>query len=124
MASITKLKLGIKKGSTHSVATVSYRICFTHCEATDKSTYIESIRLMGDDAWPNPDDNLTKMYSRCVQASSNCLNRKVVRKIKNSILNEDDTFWNRQDEIFARVTLTPFKPSKASATSNIVNSYF
>lgn len=119
MATISKLKLSIEKGRSKSTVTISYDICFSKYEVMDKSTFIERISLKGDDASPNPDDHLLTIHSNCMQASKKCLPRKIVKKVSNKVLNEDDTFLNRTDEVYARVSLTPFKPKSTSANSNI-----
>ena len=118
MANINNLKLDIKKGSRRSKVTVTYDICFSHCEVMDNTTFIETLRLKGDDAWPNPDDNLIVLKNSCVSATKRCLKRKFVNTIANSILNEDDSIFNRGDEVYAHVKLTPFKARATSALSH------
>lgn len=124
MANIVNLKLDIKKGSRRSKVTVTYDICYSHCEVMDNTTFIETVRLKGDDAWPNPDDNLIVLKNSCVSATKRCLKRKFISSIANSILNEDDSIFNRGDEVYAQVNLAPFKPSSTSASSNIISSRF
>ncbi|MCB4800187.1 hypothetical protein [Neotamlana laminarinivorans] len=124
MATITNLQLDIKKGSSSSDVTVSYELCFSHCERLDETVFVETITLRGDD--PISDDHLTTISNTCVKATKACIKRKFTRKVNNSVLNEDPKIlWVKQsDEVYARVALLPFNPSSTSSNSNIVNSYF
>ena len=124
MATISKLNLNIVKGKTTSSVTVTYDICFSRCELMDKTTFTETISLKGDDAWPDQDDHLRTLYSNCVQASKRCIPRKIVQKVSNKVLNEDDWFLNRTDEVYAKVKLSPFKPRGTNSNSNIVYDRF
>lgn len=121
MATISKLKLEIKKGSSVSDVTISYALCFTHCERMAKSVFVEHVSLRADDPI---DNHLCSLGNTCIKASKACIPRKFTRKIKNSILNEDDRIFNRGDEVYARVRITPFKPSGKKADSNIISSHF
>ncbi|MDC8003757.1 hypothetical protein POV27_06825 [Aureisphaera galaxeae] len=122
MATISKLKLDIKKGSSVSDVMVSYDICFNHCERLAESVFIEKVTLWGEDF--GPDDRLITLSHNCVKASKPCVSRKIARKVPNKILDEDDTFFNRKDEVYARVSLTPFTPAGKVADSNIISSRF
>lgn len=119
MATIANLKLGIKKGSSKSEVTVSYDLYFSHCEKLAESVFLEKISLRGDDS-PGADDHLTTIGNYCVKAASGAVKRKHVRKVKNSVLNEDYGI----DEVYARVRLTPFTPGSKQADSNIISSRF
>ncbi len=125
MATIARLKLEIKKGSSESQVTVSYDLCFMHCERLAGSVFIENVKLMGDD-WLNDDNLYTLSHHTCIKAPSSkvCIPRKFTKTLKNSVLDEDDSFFNRKDEVYARVTITPFVPSSKKADSNIISSYF
>ncbi len=122
MATISKLKLEIKKGSSVSDVTVSYELCFTQCERMAESVFIENVSLRGSDF--GPDDHLFTLGNTCIKATKACVPRKFSRKLKNSVLNEDNTIFNRGDEVYARVRITPFKPSSKKADSNIISSRF
>lgn len=123
MANIVNLTLDIKKGSKTSNVTVTYDACFTQCELMDNTTFIETVRLRGDDGIL-ADDNLKTLKNSCVSASKRCVKRKITRSISNKVLNEDDSFFNRTDEVYAQVKLVPFKPKTSSASSNIISSRF
>ncbi|WP_346881551.1 hypothetical protein [uncultured Algibacter sp.] len=123
MATIANLKLSIKKGNSKSDVTVSYDICFSHCEKLDETVFVEKVTLKGDDGIL-ADDHLLTVANKCVKATKTCIPRKFVRKVNNSVLDEDDTFFNRTDEVYAKVDIKPFVPSKRSATSNIISSNF
>lgn len=124
MATISNLKLSIKKGSKTSSVKVTYDICFSYCERLADSVFVEKVTLRGDD--PINDDHLLTMANNCVKATSACVSRSYSRTVNNSVLNEDPKIlWIKQsDEIYARVTLSPFNPGSTSANSNIVSSYF
>jgi len=122
MANIVNLTLEIKKGTSKSKVTVTYDACFTQCELMDNTTFIETVRLRGEDVFS--DDNLITLKSSCVSATKRCVKRKITRSISNSVLNEDDSFFNRTDEVYAQVKLVPFKPSTSSGSSNIISSRF
>lgn len=124
MATITGLKLEIKKGSSQSDVSISYNIHFTHCERVAGSTFLERVSLRGDDSPGNPDDHLTWIGSSCIKATKNVVARSFKRKVNNSVLDEDDFIFNRGDEVYARVSLTPFNPSSTTVDSNIISSNF
>ena len=115
-------KLDIKKGSSTSEVTVSYDLCFSYYEVKDETTFIDTVSLHGDDV--GPDDNLGTIFRSCVKAKKACITRKFTRKIKNSVLNEDDGWLNKGDEVYAKVVLTPFVSSSRVANSNIISSRF
>ena len=138
MASISNLKLSIAPiaGSTRKLVTVSYNVCFTPSELLDGSVFDERVTLRGDD--PIWDDHLItlsntsiKAISTPIPAPASCMERKVVRRVSRKTLDEDgDTiifgipvFLDR-DEVYARVTLTPFNPRSASADSNVIEKQF
>jgi len=92
-------------------------------ERLDESVFIENVSLKGDDGVLN-DDHLITIFNSCVKATKACVARKFSRKLNNSVLDEDDSFFNRTDEVYAKVALNPFKPGKRSASSNIISSNF
>jgi len=118
MANIVNLTLGIKKGTSKSKVTITYDACFTKCELQDNTTFIETVKLWGDDLVY--DDHLVTLKRSCVSATKECVKRKITRSISNSVLNED----LGTDQVYARVKLVPFKPRTASASSNIISSRF
>lgn len=133
MATISNVILNVQKGGEGSrrLVTVTYKLCFTSCEALAGSTFIENVQLRGSDDWPNPDDNLVTLSSRCVKATDKCQDRKIAVHVSRSTLDEDgDTIIiifgqvifrdANRDELYARITLTPFTPSGSTADSNIV----
>lgn len=124
MATVNNLKLHIKKGNSRSDVTITYDLCFSHCERLDETVFVELVTLRGDD--PVNDDHLTTISNSCVKATKACVKRKFVRKVSNNVLDEDPKIlWVQQsDEVYARVKLSPFKPGNATGSSNIVNSYF
>jgi len=131
MATISNVILNVQKGGEGSrrLVTVTYKLCFTSCEALAGSTFIENVVLRGDD--PIWDDNLVTLSSRCVKATDKCQDRKIAVHVSRSTLDEDgDTIIiifgqvilrvADRDELYARITLTPFTPSGSTADSNIV----
>lgn len=123
MATIANLKLSIKKGSSRSDVTVSYDICFSHCEILDNTVFVENVTLKGDDG-VLADDHLLTITNNCVKASKGCVTRKFVRNVNNNVLDEDDSVFNRTDEVYAKVHIKPFVASQRTATSNIISSNF
>jgi hypothetical protein len=107
---------------------VAYTVCFTTCEATAGSTFVETAVLRGDDFIF--DNNLLTLRSNCVKAVPGCVNRVIETIVSNSTLDEDgDTIifgWviGDEDEIYAKVWLTPFTPVGTEAQSNVVRGHF
>lgn len=130
MATVSNVRLSISSGSTPTRrrASVSYTICFSPCEATAGSTFIEKVTLRGDD--PVWDDHLVTLRNGCIKAQAGCVERKWSRDVAASTLDEDpDTIilgWviGNRDEVYARVKLTPFTPSGSQGDSNTVKSDF
>lgn len=129
MATISNVRLEIEDaGRNRRRVTVSYRICFSNCEAMASSVFREKVTLRGDD--PIWDDHLITLRNTCLRASQGCVERSVTTTVAQSVLDEDpDTIilgWviGNKDEVYARVTLTPFSPSGSSGDSNTVASHF
>ena len=131
MATVSGVHLTIERvegARRRRKVTVTYTVCFSHCESLAGSTFIEEVKLRGDD--PIWDDNLLTMHKDCLRASSGCVTRRFERIVADSTLDEDpDTIilgWviGDKDEVYARVKLTPFAPSGAQADSNLVTADF
>lgn len=130
MASINnvRLEIGPERDSRRTV-TVTYNVCFSGCEALARAVFIERVVLRGDD--PIWDDHLLTLRNACVRADEGgCVERRLVRNVAESTLDEDpDTIilgWviGNKDEVYARVTLMPFEPGGAMGDSNIVEAHF
>lgn len=131
MATVSNINLTVQKGGDGSrrQVTVRYRLCFTECEVLAGSTFVEKVTLRGDD--PIWDDHITTLLNACVRAQRGCVDRSVTRLVSRSALDEDgDTvifgipIFADRDELYARITLTPFTPSGDSGDSNIVTGQF
>lgn len=130
MASIQNVRLEITKGENdrRRRVTVRYRVCFSPCEALAGSVFVERVLLRGDD--PIWDDNLITLRNTCVKAQAGCTDRVLSTTVARSQLDEDpDTIifgWviGDRDEIYARVSLTPFAPTGDSRDSNTVTGNF
>lgn len=130
MASIQNVRLEITKADRDSRrrVTVRYRVCFSSCEALAGSVFIERVLLRGDD--PIWDDNLITLRNTCVKAVTGCVDRSLTTEVARSTLDEDpDTIifgWviGDRDEVYARVSLTPFAPTGDSRDSNVVTGNF
>ena len=129
MATISNVRLSIEdSGRRRSRVSVTYRICFSSCEAMANSVFNEKVTLRGDD--PVWDDHLITLRNTCVRATNGCIERTLTRDIANSVLDEDpDTIilgWviGNKDEIYARVRLEPFNPSATRGDSNNVSAHF
>lgn len=129
MASINnvRLEIGPEEANRRRV-TVTYRVCFSSCEALAGSVFIERVVLRGDD--PVWDDNLITLRNTCVRAVGGCVDRRISTTVAESVLDEDpDTIifgWviGDRDEVYARITLEPFTPLGASRNSNVVSGQF
>jgi hypothetical protein len=131
MATVSNVRLEISRtdDSRRRRVTVRYRVCFSACEALAGSVFVERVQLRGDD--PIWDDNLITLRNTCVRANeAGCVDRVISSTVAASTLDEDpDTIIfglviGDRDEIYARVTLTPFAPTGATANSNIVTGQF
>lgn len=130
MPSINNVRLEIGRADDRRQrrVTVHYQVCFSSCEALAGSVFVERVVLRGDD--PIWDDNLTTLRNTCVRATQGCVDRTISTIVSASSLDEDpDTIifgWviGDQDEIYARVTLTPFTPTGAERDSNTVSGHF
>lgn len=130
MASISNIRLNIERARqpNRRLVNVSYRICFSSCEVAAGSTFREVVTLRGDD--PIWDDHLITIRDGCVRASQSCMDRSINANVAQSTLDEDpDTIifgWviGNQDEVYARVNLTPFVPTGSSGDSNTITADF
>ncbi len=131
MATVSNVNLTIQHGGagTRRTVTVSYRLCFTSCEAMAGEVFVERVDLRGDD--PVVDDQLSRMRNSCVVAERNCIDRRITRSVSRSRLDEDgDTIVfgvpidANRDEIYARVSLTPYVPRGDTTNSNTVTGQF
>jgi hypothetical protein len=130
MATISNIRLNIERSDQKNrrLVSVSYKICFTSCEIAAGSTFREKVFLRGDD--PIWDDHLLTLRDSCVKATQACVDRSIKKNIASSTIDEDpDTIilgWviGNKDEIYARVSLTPFTPTGSSGDSNIVSGDF
>ncbi|MBN1599986.1 MAG: hypothetical protein JW915_00185 [Chitinispirillaceae bacterium] len=126
MATVNNIRLNIERADQRNrrLVNVSYRVCFTSCEMAAGSTFREKVTLRGDD--PIWDDHLLTLRDGCIKVSAACVERSFKLNVASSTLDEDpDTIilgWviGNKDEIYARVSLTPFVPTGSSGDSNIV----
>lgn len=130
MATISNVQLKIDRADQKNRrnVTVTYRICFSSCEAKGGSVFREKVVLRGDD--PIWDDHLITLRNTCVRATEGCIDRSVRATVASSTLDEDpDTIilgWviGDKDEVYARVSLVPFEPSPSTGDSNTVTTDF
>lgn len=131
MASVSNVVLAVQKGGEGSrrKVTVTYKICFSECEALAGSVFLERVALRGDD--PVWDDNLATLRNACVKAQRGCVDRTVSAFVSRRTLDEDgDTvifgvpIFADTDELYAKVELTPFAPLGSTGSSNIVTGQF
>ena len=124
MATISNLKLEIKKGSRSSKVIVTYDLCFSKCELKAQFMFLDKVVIMGED--PGKDQFLFTLFKGCVKAEKTCISRSHSRTIPNDALDEDKKFlwWELTDEIYAKVIVKPYDPGTKTATSNIISSYF
>lgn len=131
MATVSNVNLDIQHGGRgrFRTVTVTYRLCFTSCEVLAGTVFVEQINLRGDD--PVWDDHLTRIRNVCVKAEQGCIDRTITTRVSRSTLDEDgDTIifgipiHAARDEIYARVSLTPYTPTGSTSDSNIVTGQF
>lgn len=133
MATISSVRFTIEKGGdTRSTAKrrvrVTYTVHFNSSELLAGSVFRESVNLRADDLI---DNHIINIFTGPLKATAPSVNRSINAEVSRSRLDEDgDTIilgWvvdAAQDEIYARVELSPFVPSGASADSNIVKGQF
>jgi hypothetical protein len=133
MPSIANLSLKIDpalQANRRRKVTVSYTLRFTPREELAGTVFEERVQLRGDD--PLFDDNRGgPLLASFVKATPNNVSRTVVKMVSENVLDEDgDTIILGvpiavlRDELYARVTLTPFHPGNAQADSNVVKGQF
>jgi hypothetical protein len=130
MASVSnvRLEIGAADRNRRRRVTVTYRVCFSNCEAMGNIVFKEKVTLRGDD--PIWDDHLITLRDSCLRATQGCVDRRIESTVAESTLDEDpDTIilgWviGNKDEVYARVALTPFVPSGSTGDSNIVKADF
>ncbi len=130
MATVTNVTLEIGPADSRNRRRVEVRwtVCFSRCEAMAASVFRERVALRGDD--PVWDDHLITLRSDCIRASQGCVERRLVRMVASSTLDEDpDTIilgWviGNRDEVYARVCLEPFEPHGDCGSSPTVTADF
>lgn len=125
MAAIRNLSLSINNvAGGMSDVTVTYEVVFSRPEILTGATFMERVGLRGSDIGLD-DDLMPDLLNRTTRAQAAPIRRTVTRRVADEALDEDrdaliGAVLMRQDEVFARVTLTPFLAMPASAKSNIV----
>jgi hypothetical protein len=137
MATVSNVTLDIQHGGPGAplpggpgrTVTVTYRVCFTRCEILAGTTFAETVRLFGQD--PGVEEPLSSffqpLFRGCVAApgrneNRTCVDREMTGQVLRSRLDEDaDLMGQVSDEVFARVTLTPFAPTGSTGDSNVVS---
>ncbi len=130
MATVTNVQLEIGRADDRNRRRVEVRwtVCFSRCEGMAGSVFRERVVLRGDD--PGWDDHLITLRSDCVRASQGCAERRLVRTVASSTLDEDpDTIilgWviGNKDEVYAEVCLEPFEPSGSCGRSTVLTADF
>ena len=104
---------------------VTYKVCFTSCEVKAGFYFSDSAYMWGSD--PGPDDKLFQVGgTNCYRATRECISRKYVRRVNNSLLNEDSGFlglWGG-DEVYAKACVKPVEPTGDCANSTIHHDSF
>ncbi len=103
------------------LATIDYRLSFLSHEITAGSVFLEGVDLLGYDE--EGDDKLVNVWGGNVKAQETPIDRRQKVTVKRSILDEDpdpSTQVGYVDEVYARVTLTPFQAQGAEGRSEIV----
>lgn len=126
MAKIGSIKLKLDVQGAKANVDVTYEIQFSKKDIETKQVYAEECRLIGDDTHagdpatdPGPmspgDDTigfLTPLFNKNTKADGNqSIERHLTKKFRTADLNEDRGSMPNPDELRARVTLTPVKPT-------------
>lgn len=105
---------------------VTYQIHFNSAERMANSVFREKVTLHGDDAGP-ADTLLHTIRNGYIQATQNPVPRNIEISIARQTLDEDpDTMIGGMpvgdylDEVYARVSLTPFVPASVNLNSSPV----
>ncbi|HSN97133.1 MAG TPA: hypothetical protein VLS89_02510 [Candidatus Nanopelagicales bacterium] len=130
MAAIQNVTLIINKlDERRSEVVVEYDMSFSPAEIQAGSIFVERIGLRGND--PLFDDDIAPgLVSQLVQAQPNVPRRAVRRIIPTRLLDEDrdrsllGLLLAREDELIAQVSLMPFMPRGATASSQPVEANF
>jgi|SRR3712207_320437 len=128
MASISNVRLQIVEKSGSAKVLVSYRLNATHGDGANEQAYRELVQLVGVDAVPGEDGHNElipggTVWDGVVKFSTSQVAFEQTREtlLKSSALDEDGGgLFIQEDEIQARVTLTPLPPESPSGVSNIV----
>lgn len=132
MATIISPKLAIEVGlpGGKSKVEVKCQLKFSPFEMFSMSHGVRfrlECKLWGADAWPNPDDSLysftRKMYPDTTPSATE--NVIFTATIPSSVLNEDDSIFDRTDEVYAALTLTNLETGvKITTKSNEIVHHF
>lgn len=126
MASIRDVNLIVSPGrtTTRRTVTVTYEIRFSIPEVLSACVFRERVALRSDD--PTADEQTRPLLDWWMRAESSPVSRRIVRQIAVSALDEDadtvilDPSLALEDEMYARVQLTPFAPERSEADSTTV----
>lgn len=131
MATISNIALRIDPvvNNKRRKVTVSYSLRFTPREELAGSVFEEKVVLRGDD--PLFDEDRAVIASSFVKAAPGTIKRSFTQQVSQHRLDEDgDTIvfgvplLVLRDELYARVTLTPFQARPAQADSEPVSGQF
>lgn len=127
MASISNVRLQIVEAGGFANILVSYRLDATHGDGANEQAYRELVQLVGVDIGPGEDGRSElisggTLWDGVVKFSTSQVRFEQSReaRLNSSILDEDGGLFIKEDEIQARVTLTPLPPESPSGVSNIV----
>lgn len=126
MAAIRNVTLTINKlNETLSEVIVEYDVIFSRAEIQAGSIFVERVSLRGSDVL-NDDELAPGMVNQLVQAQDS-MPRRVIRGVAaNKLLDEDrdrsvlGMVLEREDEVYAQVSVMPFVPRGAMAKSEPV----
>lgn len=127
MASISRVRLQIVERSGSALVQVSYTVTATQHDALHEQAYRELVQLVGVDIGPREDGNSelipgVTVWDGIVVFTTSQVAFTQSREITlpSSVLDEDPGPIIREDEILARVTLTPLPLASPSRDSNLI----
>lgn len=127
MASISNVRLQIFEQGGSALVQVSYTLSATHHDAVHEQSYRELVQLVGDDEGRGEDGRSEIIPNSTIwdgvvtfTTSQVSFTQSHERTVPVSLLDEDPGPFIREDEIRARVTLTPLPAPIPTRDSNLV----
>ena len=130
MVKVYNVNLNHKKHTDNTDLTVSFDILFSKYDVKYKFDYNVKVEIKGRDFESITDDELLHTHDDILE-----LNDSFLANLKNGVMSKqysynlpnkklDEDKGSEEDEIYAKVTVTPLIPCADSAISNIIREHF